>query len=113
MIHVLWFIAAIIISALAALHLIPLDSNIIWIILGLSGVGIAILDIQVKEEVTFLVGVTGLLIIVAAFVLIPETTGMFTSVPEFRAFLVNLAAVFGFAGMIVALALISKIGLEY
>ena len=112
-IHALWFLAAIIISALAALNILPLDANTLWIILGISGVGIAILNIQVKEEVTFLVGVTALILVIAAFVLIPETTSVISSIVDFKAFLVNLAVVFGFAGLIVALALISKIGLEY
>ena len=113
MIHALWFIAAIVISALAALGVIPLDDNTLWIILGISGVGIAILNIKVQEEVTFLIGVTTLIVIIAAFVLIPETTAVLTSVIDFKAFLVNLAVVFGFAGIIVAFSLISKIGLEY
>src|SRR3989304_10368759 len=112
-IHALWFLAAIIISALAALNVIPLDDNTLWIILGISGVGIAILNIKVQEEVTFLIGVTTLIVIIAAFVLIPETTAVLTSVIDFKAFLVNLAVVFGFAGLIVAFSLISKIGLEY
>ena len=113
MIHALWFIAAILISALAALNILPLDSNTTWVILGISGVGIAILNIQVREEVTFLVGVSTLVIIIAAFVLIPETTSVLSSAIDFRSFLINLAVVFGFGGLIVALALISKIGFEY
>ena len=112
-IHAIWFIAAIVTSALAALGIIPLDPSIVWLILGISGVGIAILNIQVKEEVTFLVGVTAMLIVIVAFMLIPGTSGMFSTIPEFGKFLVNLAVVFGFGGLIVALALISKIGLEY
>ncbi len=112
-IHALWFIAAIVISALAALKLIPLDANTIWMILGISGVGIAILNIQVQEEVTFLIGVMAIVITVLAFVSIPEATSVISSVMDFKSFLVNLAVVFGFAGLIVALALISKIGLEY
>jgi hypothetical protein len=112
MIHALWFIAAIVISALAALKIIPLDANTIWIILGISGVGIAVLNIQVKEEVTYLVGVTALVIIIAAFILIPDTTGLLSS-NDFKSFLINLLVVFGFSGLIVGLALISKIGLEY
>ena len=114
-VHALWFIAALIISALAALNVLPLDANTIWIILGISGVGIAILNIQVKEEVTFLVGVTALIVVIAAFILIPEAISVLSqqSVIDFKSFLVNLAVVFGFAGLIVALSLISKIGLEY
>src|SRR3989344_5869685 len=99
-VHALWFLAAIIISALAALNILPLDANTLWIILGISGVGIAILNIQVKEEVTFLVGVTALILVIAAFVLIPETTSVISSIVDFKAFLVNLAVVFGFAGLI-------------
>jgi len=108
----LWFIATLIIGFLGATIPFAQYKTLIWVILGISGAAIAILNIKVKEEVTFLVGTIALIVVVIAFTVIQEISQVTSGLVDFRLFLVNYAIAFGIAGFVVSLALMAKIGLE-
>jgi hypothetical protein len=104
----IFFIGIIIISIIGAA--MPINRGIIWLILGICGAIVAIQNIQIKEENSFLISTSALIIILTAFLLIPEF-GMISN-SAIGTLFVNLIVGFGIAGFIVALGLISRLGLE-
>jgi hypothetical protein len=104
----IFFIGIIIIAIIGAA--LPINRGIIWLILGICGAIVAIQNIQIKEENSFLISVAALIIILTAFLLIPEFGSLFNS--PIGTLFVNLIVGFGIAGFIVALGLISRLGLE-
>jgi hypothetical protein len=101
------FIGIIIVSVIGAV--MPINKGIVWLILGICGAVVAIQNIQIKEEVSFLIATTALILILSAFLLIVE----FRYVSyNFSSLFLNLIVGFGVAGFIVALGLISRLGLE-
>ena len=103
-----FFVGIIIVAIIGAA--LPINRAIIWLILGICGAIVAIQNIQIKEENSFLIAITALVIILTAFLLIPETGSAFYS--PIGALFVNLIIGFGISGFIVALGLISRLGLE-
>ncbi|MFH1229848.1 MAG: hypothetical protein V1678_05515 [Candidatus Aenigmatarchaeota archaeon] len=82
---------------------------IIWLLVGICGAMVAIQNIKIKEEKLFLIGTTALLVVMTALLVIPEFRYELSSVSTL---LMNLMVGFGVAGFIVALGLISRLGLE-
>jgi hypothetical protein len=104
----IFFLGIIIISVIGAV--LPINRGIIWLVLGVCGAIVAIQNIQVKEENSFLIASTALILILTAFLLIPEFGAI--SYSPIGTLFVNLIVGFGIAGFIVALGLISRLGLE-
>jgi len=113
-----WFLLIIIVSIVGSV--MPSDVTIFWLILGICGAIVAITNIRIKEEISFLIGTSALLIIIISlFTLIPIVlpqlfildmlTGQLTIL---GVFLVNLAVAFSVAGFIVALGLLVKLGIK-
>ena len=104
----IFFIGIILVSAIGAL--VDIDKMILWLVLGICGAIVAIQNIQIKEENSFLVGTIGVVVILTAFLVIPEFRYVLNS--PVSTFLFNLLVGFGVAGLIVALGLVSRLGLE-
>lgn len=104
----IFFLGIIIIAVIGAA--LPINRGIIWLVLGVCGAIVAIQNIQIREENSFLIGTATLVIVLTAFLLIPEF-GTISNSP-IGTLLVNLIVGFGIAGFIVALGLISRLGLE-
>jgi len=104
----IFFVGIIIIAIIGAA--LPMNRTIFWLMLGICGAIVAVQNIQVKEENSFLIATSALIIILMAFLLIPETGSMFYS--PIGTLFINLIIGFGIAGFIVALGLISRLGLE-
>jgi hypothetical protein len=102
-----FFVGIIVVSVVGAV--LPLAQGIVWLILGLCGAMVAIQNIQIKEENSFLIGTIALVTILSAFLLIPEFRFALSS--PLGTFLFNLLIGFGVAGFIVALGLIARLGL--
>jgi hypothetical protein len=103
-----FFIGIVIVSIIGVV--LPINRGIIWLILGICGAVVAIQNIRLKEENSFLIGTTALLIVITTILIIPEFNNIAMSF--IGSFLANLAIGFGVAGFIVALGLISRLGLE-
>jgi len=103
-----WFLAILIISFIGIV--IPVNKTIIWLILGICGAIVAYKNIQKREENSFLIGTSALLIVIMMFLLIPEFYKIALSF--LGDFLINLGIAFGVAGFVVALGLISRLGVE-
>jgi len=104
----IFFVGIVVISIIGAA--LPINRGIVWLILGVCGAMVAIQNIQVKEENSFLTSTATLIVILTAFLLIPEFSAISDSV--IGTFFVNLLIGFGIAGFIVALGLMSRLGLE-
>lgn len=102
------FLAILIISVLGSV--IPIHTTILWLILAICGAIVAIQNIQIKEENSFLIGTATLIVVIIAILIIPEFGSV--SLSPIGSFLVNLVVGFGVAGFVVALGLISRLGLE-
>ena len=95
-----------VISAIAAaLKINGTALQVSWLMVAILGVYIALKNIQIKEEIGFLVGVT-------AFVLIVSQIGPLGG-ELLYAFLINTAIGFGAAGLLIALGLIIRLGYKY
>ena len=104
----IFFIGIILISVIGAI--VPINQMILWLILGICGAIVAIQNIQVREENSFLIGTIGVVVTLTAFLVIPEFRYALSS--QIGTFLFNLLVGFGVAGLIVALGLVSRLGLE-
>jgi len=104
----IFFIGIIVISIIGTI--LPINRGIIWLVLGVCGAIVAIQNIQIKEENSFLVSTSALIIVLTAFLLVPEFSAISNS--PIGTLFVNLIVGFGIAGFIVALGLISRLGLE-
>jgi hypothetical protein len=104
----IFFLGIILVSIVGAI--IPFNQTIVWLVLGICGAIVAIQNIQIKEETSFLIGVIGLITVLSAFLLIPELRYALRS--SVGTFLLNLVIGFGVSGFVVALGLISRLGLE-
>ena len=104
----IFFIGIIIFSIVGVV--LPVSNNILWFILGIFGAVVAIQNIRIKEENSFLIGVIALLTVIIAILIVPEFNDIAMSL--IGSFLANIAIGFGVAGFIVALGLISRLGLE-
>jgi len=103
-----WFLAILIVSLIGIV--IPVNKMVIWLILGICGAIVAYKNIQRKEENSFLIGTSALLLIIMMILLIPDFYKIALSFVG--DFLINLGIAFGVAGFVVALGLISRLGLE-
>ena len=104
----IFFIGIILFSIIGAV--LSINREIIWLIIGICGAIVAIQNIQKKEEISFLAGTTTLIVVLTAFLLIPEFSIIANS--PIGTLFVDLIIGFGVAGFIVALGLISRLGLE-
>ena len=104
----IFFIGIIVVSIIGAV--VPMAQGIIWLIIAVCGAIVAIQNIQIREENSFLIGTIALVTILTAFLLIPEFRFALSS--PIGTFLFNLLVGFGVAGFIVALGLISRLGLK-
>jgi len=80
---------------------------VVWLILVVFGATVSVLMVQSKEEVSFLIGSSSLLILIAIFVLIPDISSVMPQIV--KSFLLNLAVAFGIASFIASLTLIGTI----
>jgi|YNPNPStandDraft_1061719.scaffolds.fasta_scaffold243118_1 hypothetical protein len=102
-----WFVALIILAIVGAIAPGQVPKEILYLILGVCGAMIAIDNIRIDEESSFLIAVTGLIIIcISWFSAIPTMNEML------KDFLLNLCIGFGVAGFIVAVSAIYKLGIE-
>ena len=100
-----WFLAIIILSALAAVY-----SNFaleLIMIVGICGAIVAIMNITKVEETRYIEASTALVVIITAWKLL----GLLTHV-MLETFLTGLLVGFGVAGFVLAISLIAKIGLD-
>jgi hypothetical protein len=102
-----FFLGIILVSIAGALF--QFNKVIIWLVVGICGAMMATQNIRIKEENSFLIGTTALLVLMTAFLVIPEFRYEIASISTL---LMNLIVGFGVAGFIVALGLISRLGLE-
>ena len=103
-----FFVGIIVVSAVGAF--VQGLQGLVWLVVGICGAMVAIQNIQIKEENSFLLGTIALVTILTAFLVIPEFR--FTLSSEIGTFFFNLIVGFGVAGFIVALGLIARLGLK-
>lgn len=103
-----FFVGIIVISIIGVI--VPINSGIMWLILAICGAIVAIQNIQIKEENSFLIGTAALVIVLTAFLLVPQFGAMSES--PIGTLFANLIVGFGTAGFIVALGLISRLGID-
>ena len=100
----IWFLAILVISFAAAIY--PIEpAYYVYIILAIAGALVAIVNIQVKEEKDYLLGIIGLIVTVMG---IAPVAGMNEMLYKF---LINLVVGFGVAGFIIAVSMISKVSI--
>ena len=104
----IFFVGIILVSIIGSA--LPINRGIIWLIIGICGALVAMQNIQIKEENSFLVSTSALVIIMTAFLLIPEFSVISNS--AIGTLFVNMIVGFGIAGFIVAIGLMSRLGLE-
>lgn len=104
----IFFVGIILVSIIGSV--LPINRGIIWLIIGICGALVAMQNIQIKEENSFLVSTSALVIIMTAFLLIPEFSVISNS--AIGTLFVNMIVGFGIAGFIVAIGLMSRLGLE-
>lgn len=95
-----WFLAILVISVIGAF--VSVSTTLLWLVLGVCGAVVAILNIRVSEEKEYLHGVVALLLITIAFAPI-------LPISELSNFLMNLSVGFGVAGFVIALSHIARI----
>lgn len=89
--------------AYASLYVEASMQTAIILLLAILGVIVAIFNVTIKEEISFLVSVTALNVILISW---HQLLGL----PEMaKAFLTNLAVAFGAAGLVIALAVIIQL----
>jgi hypothetical protein len=99
-----WFLAILIISGVAAF--IEIDPVILGYVLAIAGAIIAIVNIRIAEEKSYLRGIAVLILVDIFFNMSGSVTG------QILQFINNLAFAFGVAGFIIALAVIFKVGID-
>lgn len=102
-----WFLA---IFAVSILGVFLPNTTVVWLVLAISGAIVAYENIQKREEISFLTGISSMVIIIILFLLFPMFAGR--DIPLLADFLLNLGVAFGVAGFVVALGLITRLGLE-
>ena len=102
-----WFLAII---AISLIGVFPTSRAVIWSILGICGAFVAYKNIKKKEENSFLIGSSALLIVILMVLLVPDFYGSAMSL--LKSFMINLGVGFGVAAFVVALGLISRLGLD-
>jgi uncharacterized membrane protein YuzA (DUF378 family) len=103
-----WFLAIIAVSLIGVAT--PTSKAIVWLIIGICGAIVAYKNIKKKEEVSFLIATSSLLIVIMMLLVVPDfCCSMMTILKDF---LTNLGVGFGVAGFVVALGLISRVGLD-
>ena len=103
-----WFLAIIVVSLLGVATTI--SKSMLWSIIGICGAVVAYKNIKKKEENSFLIGSSALLIVIMMVLLVPDFYGSVLSL--LRSFMINLGVGFGVAAFVVALGLISRLGLD-
>ncbi len=105
-----WFLAILLIAAIAAVMQGAVSENIIWLVLAICGAMVAVYNIRLDEENSFLVSIAALFIVLISWSL----TGIFGQLQNEMLFnfLINLMVGLGVAGFIVAIASIFKIAIE-
>ena len=104
----IFFVGIVVIAIIGAV--LPINRGIIWLLLGICGAIVAIQNIQIKEENSFLIATSTLIIILTAILLIPGLSSIVNY--PIDVLFVNLIVGFGVAGFIVAFGLMSRLGLE-
>jgi hypothetical protein len=102
-----WFLAIIVVSLIGVA---AISKVVIWSIIGICGAVVAYKNIKKKEENSFLIGSSALLIVILTVLLVPDFYGAALSL--LKSFMVNLGVGFGVAAFVVALGLISRLGLD-
>lgn len=104
----IFFVGIIVFSAIGALA--PATTGIIWLVIAICGAMVAIENIRISEENSFLIGVIALVTILSALLIIPEFRYALSS--NISVFFFNLIVGFGVAGFIVALGVVSRLGIK-
>jgi len=106
-----WFLLLLILAALGSVTQFVefISIGVFWLILGILGAIVALIDVRKNEEQAFLLGIIGLMIITTALSIIPNFSQITGALGNF---LINLSVGFGLAGLVVALSLIARIGLN-
>jgi len=101
-----WFLAILLLAIFGASPAV-FNRDLLWLLLAICGAIVAIYNIQKKEEISFLIASSTLLIIV----IFMQISG-FSVTSMVDNFIFNLGVAFGAAAFVVALALVAKLGLE-
>jgi len=101
-----WFLAILLLAIFGASPAV-FNRDLLWLLLAICGAIVAIYNIQKKEEISFLIASSTLLIIV----IFMQVSG-FSVTSMVDNFIFNLGVAFGAAAFVVALALVAKLGLE-
>jgi amino acid transporter len=101
-----WFLAILLLAIFGASPAV-FNRDLLWLLLAICGAIVAIYNIQKKEEISFLITSSTLLIIV----IFMQVSG-FSVTSMVDNFIFNLGVAFGAAAFVVALALVAKLGLE-
>ncbi len=104
-IGLVWFFAIFLVSAIATVYPTAIESTTLWLILGIAGAVVAIVDIRRRDEERFVHGLIGFLLVVILILSLRINA-------EISTFLLNLAVGFGVAGLVVSLGLIFKVVLQ-
>lgn len=80
------------------------------LILALAGAAIAIFNIRIKEQQSFLRAITALNVIIISWLIASQMWEASTALQASNVFLANLAVGFGVAGFIVAMAEVIQLG---
>ena len=100
----IWFLVILLVSAFAAVY--PIEpAYYTYLILAIAGALVAITNIQIKEERDYLLGIIGLIVTIMGLSLVTIQSPMLFN------FLNNLIVGFGVAGFVIAISIISKVGL--
>lgn len=100
-----WFAAILLISAVAAF--IEMDAVILGYVLAIAGAMIAIVNIRIAEESSYLSGIVALVVIDMFF----NMTNSISS-EILMNFINNMSFAFGVAGLIISLAVIFKVSID-
>ncbi len=80
------------------------------LVLALAGAAIAIFNIQIKEQQSFLRAITALNVIIISWLIASQMWEASPALQALNVFLANLAVGFGVAGFIVAVAEVIQLG---
>lgn len=104
----IFFAGIIVLSAVGAIA--PIQSGIMWLVVAICGAVVAIQNIRISEENSFLLGVIALVAVLAAMLTVPEISAVLGQ--TLGGFFLNMIVGFGVSGLIVALGLLSRLGIK-
>jgi len=104
----IFFAGIIILSAIGAIA--PVQAGIMWLVVAICGAVVAIQNIRISEENSFLLGVIALVAVLTAMLTVPDIS--LAMGQTLGSFFLNMIVGFGVSGLIVALGLLSRLGIK-